>query len=114
MMASLVKLQGADGLWKQLLDHPEAWAETSCSAMFTFALVTGVKEGWLDRKKYGRAARKGWLGLVNSMEPNGDLRNVCEGTNKVNDLNYYLNRARNTGDLHGQAPMLWCASAFLR
>jgi hypothetical protein len=42
------------------------------------------------------------------------LKNVCEGTNKKNDLSYYLNRASNTGDLHGQAPLLWCASAFLR
>jgi unsaturated rhamnogalacturonyl hydrolase len=114
MMASLLKLQGADGLWKQLLDHPEAWPETSCSAMFTFAMITGVKEGWLDRKRYARAARIGWLGLVSYLEPSGDLRNVCEGTNKLNDLNYYLHRARNTGDLHGQAPLLWCASAFLR
>jgi hypothetical protein len=23
-------------------------------------------------------------------------------------------RKRNTGDLHGQAPVLWCAAAFLR
>ena len=44
----------------------------------------------------------------------GDIRNVCEGTGRKNDLNYYLQRARNTGDLHGQAPILWCASALLR
>jgi hypothetical protein len=29
-------------------------------------------------------------------------------------LQYYLDRARLTGDLHGQAPVLWCASAWLR
>src|SRR5258708_3361423 len=114
MMTSLLKLQGKDGLWHQLLDHPDSYPETSCTAMFTFAITTGVKNGWLDRKTYGRAARKGWLGLVTYLEPNGDLRNVCEGTGKKNDLNYYLNRGRNTGDLHGQAPILWCASALLR
>jgi hypothetical protein len=26
------------------------------------------------------------------------------GTNKKNDLQYYLDRERNTGELHGQAP----------
>jgi unsaturated rhamnogalacturonyl hydrolase len=114
MMTSLLKLQGKDGLWHQLLDHPDSYPETSCTAMFTFAMITGVKSGWLDRKTYGRAARKGWLGLTTYLEPNGDLRNVCEGTGKKNDLNYYLNRGRNTGDLHGQAPILWCASALLR
>lgn len=114
MMASLLKYQGKDGMWRQLLDHPEAWPESSCTAMFTFAMITGVKNGWLDEKRYGRAARKGWLALVRYLDPNADLKNVCEGTNKKNDLNYYLNRARNTGDLHGQAPLLWCASALLR
>ena len=114
MMSSLLKFQGKDGMWRQLLDHPEAWPETSSTAMFTFAMVTGVKNGWLNEKSYGPAARKGWLGLVTYLEPNGDLRNVCEGTGKQNDLNYYLTRARNTGDLHGQAPLLWSASALLR
>jgi rhamnogalacturonyl hydrolase YesR len=82
--------------------------------MFTFAMITGVRNGWLNEKAFGPAARKGWLGLVGYLEPNGDLRNVCEGTNKENDLNFYLTRGRNTGDLHGQAPLLWCASALLR
>lgn len=114
MMKSLLKFQDKDGMWHQLLDHPEAWPESSCTAMFTFAMITGVKNGWLNQKKYGRAARKGWLAVIGYIDQNGDLKNVCEGTGKKNDLNYYLTRARNTGDLHGQAPLLWCASAFLR
>ena len=114
MMKTLLALQGADGMWRQLLDHPEAWPESSSTSMFTFAMITGVKSGWLDRKTYGRAARKGWLALVANLDANGDIRNVCEGTGRKNDLSYYLQRARNTGDLHGQAPILWCASALLR
>ncbi len=114
MMAALLKYQGMDGMWRQLLDHPEAWPETSSTGMFTFAMVTGVKNGWLDEKVYAPAARKAWLGLITYLEPNGDIRNVCEGTGKKNDLQYYLDRKRNTGDLHGQAPLLWTASALLR
>ena len=64
MMASLLKMQGEDGLWRQLLDHPEAWPETSGTGMFAFAMVTGVQNGWLDEAAYGPAARKAWLGLV--------------------------------------------------
>ena len=82
--------------------------------MFTFAMVTGVKKGWLDAKTYGPAARKAWLGLVSYLEPNGDIRNVCQGTNEKNDVQYYLDRAKLTGDLHGQAPLLWTATALLR
>ncbi len=114
MMRALLPLQGKDGLWRQLLDQKQAWPETSSTAMFTFAMVTGVKEGWLKDRSYARAARKAWLGLVSYLEPNGDLRNVCEGTGKKNDFDYYLQRKRLTGDLHGQAPLLWCATAFLQ
>src|SRR5258707_8868253 len=62
MMASLLKYQGGDGLWRQLIDHPEAWAETSSTGMFTFAMITGEKNGWLGRHTAGPAARKAWLG----------------------------------------------------
>ena len=82
--------------------------------MFTFAMITGVKNGLRDNKTYAKAALKGWLGLVSCLDSNGDLRNVCQGIAKKNDLQCYLDGARLTGDLHGQAPALWCASALLR
>jgi unsaturated rhamnogalacturonyl hydrolase len=114
MMASLLKYQAENGMWRQLIDDPASWAETSCTGMFTFAMITGVKEGWLDKSTYGAAARKGWLALIKNINENGDTIEVCEGTNKKNDLQYYLDRKRNVGDLHGQAPVLWCATALLR
>ncbi len=62
MMKSLLQYQGKDGVWRQLIDHPESWPETSSTGMFTFAMITGVKNGWLDEKTYGKAARKGLAG----------------------------------------------------
>ncbi len=114
MMAGLLRYQDAHGMWHELVDHPEAWPETSGTGMFTFAFITGVKDGWLDPAVYGPAARRGWLGLVSYLNPDGAIRNVCEGTNKKDSLQYYLDRGRRTGDLHGEAPVLWCASALLR
>jgi len=114
MMASLLKYQDEKGTWKQLIDEPTAWAETSGTGMFAFAMITGVKKGWLDANIYGAAARKAWLGLITYIDNNSDMHEVCEGTNKKNDRQYYFDRKRNVGDLHGQAPVLWCASALLR
>ncbi len=114
MMATLLSYQADDGMWRQLIDNPDSWPETSCTGMFTFAMVTGVKNGWLDAETYGPAARRGWLALVSYIDENADVREVCEGTNKKNSLEYYLNRGRRVGDMHGQAPVLWCASALLR
>jgi unsaturated rhamnogalacturonyl hydrolase len=114
MMKALLANQGADGMWRQLIDHPEAWPETSSTGMFTFAMITGVKNGWLDENIYGPAARKAWIALVGYIDQNADVTNVCVGTGKKNDLEYYLTRPRHTGDMHGQAPVLWAASALLR
>jgi unsaturated rhamnogalacturonyl hydrolase len=114
MMATLLKYQAEDGMWRQLIDDPASWKETSCSGMFTFAFITGVKEGWLEKKLYGTAARKGWLSVISYINENNDISEVCEGTNKKSDRQYYLDRKRNIGDLHGQAPILWCATALLR
>jgi rhamnogalacturonyl hydrolase YesR len=101
-------------MWRQLIDRPEAWPESSSSAMFSFAMITGVKNGWLDAAKYGPAARKAWIAVVGYVDQNNDVTQVCEGTNKKNDLEYYLERKRRTGDDHGQAPVLWSAVALLR
>jgi unsaturated rhamnogalacturonyl hydrolase len=123
MMAALLKHQDETGLWNQLIDRPDSWPETSGSAMFAFAFVTGVKEGWLDEKIYGPAARRAWLGLVKHLDANANLGEVCIGTDKADrvvgpsleaQLKFYNERPRVAGDLHGQAPILWAASALLR
>jgi len=116
-----LKYQDENGMWHQLIDDPNAWPETSSTGMFAFAFITGVKEGWLDADTYGPAARKAWLTLTSYLDENYNLREVCQGTNKYNPLTdgpdghaYYLARKRITGDMHGQAPILWCAAALLR
>jgi rhamnogalacturonyl hydrolase YesR len=114
MMAALLRYQGKDGMWRQLIDHEDSWPETSSTGMFTFAMVSGVKRGWLDSETYGPAARHAWIALAGYVDQNADVTNVCEGTDKKNDLSYYLARKRRTGDFHGQAPLLWAATALLQ
>jgi unsaturated rhamnogalacturonyl hydrolase len=114
MMATLLKYQDENGMWHQLIDDPQSWPETSCTGMFAFGMITGVKNGWLDKQTYGPAAKKAWLGLISYLDENADIREVCQGTNKKNDRQYYLDRKRIIGDMHGQAPVLWCATALLR
>jgi rhamnogalacturonyl hydrolase YesR len=114
MMAALVKFQHKDGMWGELIDREDAWPESSSSAMFTYAMVTGVRNGWLEPAIYGPAARRGWIAVVGYVDQNNNVTSVCEGTGKKNDLEYYLTRKRRTGDFHGQAPVLWAASALLR
>ena len=113
MMNTLKQNQDPDGMWHQLIDEPASYKETSGTAMFIYAMIVGVKHGWLDKKEYGTAARKGWLALVTYINENDEITNVCEGTNIKNDKNHYMNRKQITGDLHAHAPLLWCAVALL-
>lgn len=114
MMASLLEYQDGSGMWKQLIDEEEAWPESSSTGMFTFELITGVKNGWLDREVYGQATRKAWLALISYLDEDGNMTQICEGTDKSAERDYYISRRRLSGDMHGQAPVLWYASALLR
>ena len=114
MMASLLKYQDSDGMWHQLIDHPESYQESSCTAMFTYAMITGVKKGWLKDKAYATAARRGWLGVNKFIDADGNVDKVCVGTGQTNDIHFYLTRPTEKGNAHGQAPVLWCAVALLR
>ena len=113
MMATLKSYQNTEGLWSQLIDEPASWSETSGSAMFCYAMITGVKNGWLDVAEYAPVARKAWLAIIPYLNDNGDLREVCMGTNIGTTKEHYLNRRRLVGDFHGQAALLWCAVALL-
>ncbi|MBW8333073.1 MAG: glycoside hydrolase family 88 protein [Prolixibacteraceae bacterium] len=112
MMSTLKTYQSASGMWRQLVDDSQAWKETSCTGMFTYAMITGVKKGWLNAAEYAPVARKGWLALVSHIDENSDVNDVCEGTNISNSRQFYLDRGRKLGDMHGQAPVLWCAYAL--
>jgi unsaturated rhamnogalacturonyl hydrolase len=118
MMAGLLQNQADTGMWRQLIDKPESWPETSSTGMFTFAMAVGVRKGWLPEPEYKTAARKAWVALCGYLDDNANLRDVCAGTGKASpgtperQLQYYLDRPKNIGDLHGQAAVIWAAWAM--
>jgi rhamnogalacturonyl hydrolase YesR len=113
MMEALLPLQARSGMWRQLVDHEESWEESSCTAMFAFAMETGVQKGWLDKERYRPAVDKAWSQLVNRLDANANLRDICVGTGQSRDVQYYLDRPRQAGDFHGQAPFLWLAARIM-
>lgn len=113
MMESLKNYQRPDGMWNQLIDEPDFWPETSGTAMFTYAFIRGIQQGWLDTAEYAPAARNAWMAMVPYIDERNNVTEVCVGTGKKNDKQYYYDRPRLAGDFHGQAPYLWCAAALL-
>ncbi len=112
MMAALQKFQNDQGGWSQLIDDPKVWSESSCTGMFTFAVAQGVRHGWLD-DSYKETAKKGWIAVTNFLDKDANMTEVCIGTNRNPERQFYLDRPRQTGNLHGQAAAIWAAWAVL-
>ena len=117
MMAGLLTFQGDNGLWYQVLDQPDNasnWEESSGSAMFTYAMVAGVRRGILDAATYVPAIEAAWAGLQTKISAQGDVSGICVGTWYKASAQEYMALTRLTGDGHGQAPVLWAAAELLR
>jgi unsaturated rhamnogalacturonyl hydrolase len=97
-------LQGERGLWRQVLNEPDAYEETSCTAMFMYAFARGVRFGWLkDTDKYVNAVSKAWKGLTQiSIDRLGNVHGVCRGSNYAFSSDYYKYELLwRTNDTHG-------------
>lgn len=117
MMDGLLKVQGKDGLWYQVLDMPndsKNWVESSGSAMFTYAMISGVRRGLLDAATYVPAIEAAWAGLRKKINAQGDVSDICIGTYFHPTAAEYTSLTKLTGDGHGQAPVLWAAAELLR
>lgn len=113
MMDALLKCQARSGMWRQLLDNPKSWEESSGTGMFIFAMALGVRNGWLERDRYLEPTRRAYLALAKRVDRNGAVHDCCVGTNKGYTAEYYLERKRPIGDLHGQSAALWATWAVL-
>ncbi|MFO7657708.1 MAG: glycoside hydrolase family 88 protein [Bacteroidales bacterium] len=97
----IAKYQNGEGLWHQVLDKPDSYTESSCSAMFVYSVARAVNEGWIDRR-YATIALRGWDGLKeHKITVDGNLKDVCIGTGIEDNLVFYYNRPARTGETHG-------------
>jgi rhamnogalacturonyl hydrolase YesR len=108
LVSGLKKYQEKDGLWHQVIDHPELsfGTETSCSAQFTYAIARGIRRGWLD-KSYKSVVENAIHGLKSRISEEGGLYKVCMGTGIGENIEYYNNRETPYDDSHGRGLMLF-------
>jgi rhamnogalacturonyl hydrolase YesR len=110
---ALASAQAGDGLWHQMLDRTDSYTETSCSAMFVYALAHGVNRGWLDAGAYGPVAQAGWDGLSTRIDADGHVTGTCIGTGYGDDYVFYYHRPA-ADDIHGYGPVLLAGSEMIR
>jgi len=111
-IAGLKKVQAPDGMWRQVLDKPELWEETSCTAMFAYGIARAVNRGWIAASNMA-VARKAFAGISKNMTPDGVVNGTCQGTNIGKDLDFYIQRPQPDDDMHGRGPVMLAGTEIL-
>lgn len=111
---ALAELQSGAGLWHQMLDKPDSYLESSCTAMFVYAIARGINRGWIDAPTYGSVAQAGWIGLAQQVNEKGQIGASCVGTTLASDHVYYYNRPTSVHHGHAYGPVLLAGSEMLR
>lgn len=102
----------ATGMWHQVLDKPDSYLESSATAMFTYAVAHAVNQGWIS-PTYITIAQNGWDGLSKKVTDDGQLQDVCIGTNIAEDIRFYYTRPVETNDIHGLGAFLMAGSEMI-
>lgn len=113
IIRSLASLQDGTGLWHNLLDRTDTYLETSCTAMFTYAVAKGINEGWISHV-YGPVAITGWNAITTRVLDNGAVDGTCEGTTFAHDNAYYYNRGSSIHATHGYGPVFYAGAEMIR
>lgn len=101
----LAKYQDESGMWHQVLDHPNSYEETSCTAMYVAGMARGVLNNWID-DKYRDNALKGWRALQQVIAADGTVHGICRGTGIGDSFEFYYNRQTFDHDPRGLGAML--------
>jgi rhamnogalacturonyl hydrolase YesR len=113
MIRSLSGLQNGSGFWHNMLDKTDTYLETSCTAMFTFAVAKGINEGWVSHV-YGPVALTGWNALTTRVLESGAVDGTCEATTFAHDNTYYYHRGKSIYASHGYGPVLYAGIEMIR
>ena len=91
-LTALLKHQDREGMWHQVIDVPASYPEFTATAMIGFAMLRGIRGGWLPEAQFGPAARRAWDAIQKRIGAGGSLQGVCPSTGKLKTLQEYLDR----------------------
>jgi len=114
---ALIRFQDKkSGLWYQVVDKGDKqgnWLETSCTALYTYAIAKAMKKGLLH-KSYKSYIDQAYEGIIKSLKFEGDdliVSNICIGTG-VGDYQFYIDRPTVQNDLHGMGAFLLMCTEY--
>ena len=130
MKAVVAHQDKATGVWHDVLDVNDTrnYLESTCSCMFAYCLMKGLRKGWLDGS-YRLPAKRAWKGILRQfVRVNADktlsLTRCCAvsglgpapGPNvkkpnfkRDGSFNYYMSEPIRDNDAKGVGPFIWTA-----
>jgi rhamnogalacturonyl hydrolase YesR len=112
-IAGVEAVQAPDGMWHQVLDHPEVWEETSCTALCAYSIARAVNRGWIDPTNMA-VARKAFAAIAQlQVDASSRISNICPGTHVDTNLSYYATETPNYNERHGPGPVMLAGAEIL-
>lgn len=79
LVTALLPYQTGSGLWRTIITDPDAYEETSASAMFLFGMLRGRRHGVLP-STFDAAIERGLDGLLQWIDDDGRFLGTSDGT----------------------------------
>lgn len=80
IVAEFPACQQPSGLFPTVLDRPKSYGEVAATALITYAVACGLKNGWLTEDRYYGLVRKGVGGILDQIDPVGQVGGTSAGT----------------------------------
>ncbi|MCF6165745.1 Rhamnogalacturonides degradation protein RhiN [Furfurilactobacillus rossiae] len=109
---ALSQCQDQSGLWHTVLDDPTSYLEGSATAGFTYGILTGVANGYLD-SRYQSVGMKGIDALFDNISSDGALAHVSAGTPMGDNAEFYKQIKISTMP-YGQSMAVLALTAYLQ
>ena len=91
-LRALARHQDPSGAWHQVVDRPESYREFTSTAMIGFAILRGLRSGWLEREEFEAVADRAWQAVQARVKSDATLVDVCRSTGRQDSLRAYLDR----------------------
>tara|TARA_R110000850_G_scaffold30303_30_gene83612 strand:- start:626 stop:3073 length:2448 start_codon:yes stop_codon:yes gene_type:complete len=90
---ALAKHQDSAGMWHQLIDLHDSYAELTASCMIATAIAKAERNGWVSSNEWTPRLLSVWEGVKTHISSDGlTLLNSCTGTGKQQTLEDYYQR----------------------
>jgi len=114
LLAACLRVQNAEGLWHHEMTLPSSLVEISGSGLILHALGVGLARG-LVQSGHRADFDRGLKGLLHYIDPDGSVRNTCEGCLSPGDgsIAAFLTKQPIDNDPHAFGPITLAFTAAL-